>query len=172
MLSADEAAREVTAPGTRALEEISQEFGEKYVRPDGSLDRAKLGRLVFKDAGSRKRLEEITHPRIGALIRKEIERVRKSDPQRLIAVEVPLLYEAGMQDWFDYVVVVTASRRSQIDRLADKGIVAEDAERRIDAQIPLAEKAARADYLIENDGDLGELSRSVESVWTKIAETG
>ncbi len=172
VLSADDAAREVTAPGTPALEEISAEFGEDLILADGSLDRRKLGRIVFKDARARRRLEDITHPRIRRLLREMIEQARTIDPTRVIAVEVPLLYEAGMEDWFDSVVVVSASRRTQIKRLAAKGYDAEDAERRIDAQIPLAVKAARADYLVENDGDREGLSRTVQSVLKKIVESG
>ena len=168
--SADDAARETLRPGSEALAEVAAAFGPELIEPDGSLNRARLAGIVFADPAARQTLEKITHPRILALLRRRIDetlRVRPADT--IIAVEVPLLFEAGMEDWFDHVVVVTASEDTQIIRARKRSQLSEEEARaRIRAQMPLAEKAARATHVIENDGVTEELREAVERFWRML----
>jgi dephospho-CoA kinase len=165
--SADEAARAVVAPGSPILRRIAATFGPEYLLPDGSLDRAKLGARVFDDPDARHTLESLTHPPILEHLRSQMDAARRAGPpDAVIAVEVPLLFEAGMEDWFDKVVVVACSERAQVARLAARdGLSAEEARRRIAAQMPLAEKIARADYVVWNEAAKEEIRSQVAKLW-------
>jgi dephospho-CoA kinase len=165
VLSADEAAREVVRPGSPVLRSIEEAFGQKYVLPSGELDRAKMGALVFSDPDARIRLEALTHPAILERLRNQVEEVQRSDPYALVIVEAPLLYEAGMEDWFDKVVVVVADEKTQIARLMQRdGMTEDEARRRIAAQMPLAEKIAKADHVVHNDSGLDTLDSAVDRI--------
>lgn len=170
VFSADEAAREVVAPGSPALQSIADRFGPEFIHSDGTLDRAKLGALVFADAGARADLERITHPAILRRLREQIDSARARLPAgSVIAVEVPLLYEAGMEDWFDKVVVVACSLDVQAARLrARSGLSEQEALRVIAAQMPLEEKVRRAHLTVWNDGGPAELEREVERAWNGL----
>lgn len=165
--SADEAAREVLQPGSAGLTEVIASFGPQVIGPDGALDRARLAEIVFADSDARERLEDITHPRILKLLRDQIDDARqRNPPETLIAVEAPLLFEAGMEDWFHHIVVVTASEDNQIARLRERSNLTQDEARaRIRAQMPLAEKASRAHHEIQNDGTLDDLRSQVKELW-------
>jgi len=168
--SADEAARAVLARNGPALRRIAQEFGAGMLTPLGDLDRARLGRTVFADPEARRRLEQILHPLIRSLLRAQIEAARRDlGPDPLIVVEIPLLYEGGLETWFDQVIVVTAPRAAQIDRLRTRnGLDAEEAGRRIAAQWPLEDKVARADYVVVNDGSPAQLEAAVKNIWPRL----
>jgi dephospho-CoA kinase len=168
--SADEAAREVVVPGSLGLAEITSAFGTEVLLPDGHLNRRRLGEIVFSDPDARRRLEAITHPRIRERMREWITQTQKaSPPDAVLLLEVPLLYEGGLETWFDRVVVVTAPESSQISRLlAREGMTEEQARRRIAAQMPLSEKEARADLVLPNDGDLDALSNRVHTAWNQF----
>ncbi|HSV74309.1 MAG TPA: dephospho-CoA kinase [Chthonomonadales bacterium] len=166
VLSADEAAREVTAPRSPELRGIAALFGEGVLREDGSLNRAVLAERVFGDPVARRELEQITHPRILALLRERMERALAEDPVAVVVVEAPLLYEAGMAGWFDTVVVVAAGRETQVARLwARDALERTRAEQRVDAQMPLGEKVARADHVVWNDGSREALERAANDLW-------
>src|SRR5947208_267221 len=118
VISADEAARRVVEPGAPTLQEVSERFGSQYLREDGSLDRARLAERVFNDPSARKELESITHPAIRRLVSEQIAYARaNTPPETVIVVEVPLLYEVGMEGEFDAVVVVGSSEESSIRRM-------------------------------------------------------
>ena len=162
VFSADEAAREVVRPGSLALQQIADAFGPGFLHPDGSLDRAALGRLIFASPEARHRLDQITHPPILERLRSQIQEAQAQPPalsslsthaiRTLIAVETPLLYEAGMENWFDHIVVVAVPEATQIARLCQRDRCSpEEARLRIAAQMPLAEKLARADYVLWNN---------------------
>ncbi len=170
-INADDAAREVLDPESEGLREVAAAFGQEVIHPDGTLDRAKLADIVFEDSEARKKLEAITHPRILALMRKWIDRAqRRNLPDSIIAVEVPLLFETGMEGWFDRIVVVSASEPSQVKRLRDRSQLSEsEALARIKAQMPLAEKTARAHHVIPNDGSLADLRKAVKRLWAELA---
>jgi len=171
VFSADEAAREVVQPGSSALDAIAKAFGREILLPDGPLDRAALGRRVFADPEARATLERITHPLILERLRAQIDSARAAlGPDATIAVEVPLLYEAGMEDWFDHVIVVACAPAVQMERLrARSGLSEEEAQRQIAAQLPLDEKVRRAHITIWNDGNEADLANAVESVWNRLA---
>lgn len=169
VFSADEAARAILTPGGSVLDAIRDAFGAEMLLPDGSLDRARLGQRIFADAAARARLNRLTHPPILRLLRAQIEAAREDFPCALIAVEVPLLYEANLQDWFDSVLVVTAPERAQIARLrARDGLSEAQARQRIAAQRPLKDKAARADIVLSNDGTPADLEAATDRLIARL----
>ena len=165
--SADEAARAVLAPRNLIVQQIEAAFGPDAVGANGLPDRAWLGALIFRDETARHCLEAILHPPILRLLRAQIEAARSDffpPAVPAIAVEVPLLYETGMESWFDRVVVVRASPAVQLQRLQSRNHLDEtSASRRIAAQWSLAEKAARAHIVIDNDGDLAQTEQQVKN---------
>jgi len=171
VFSADEAAREIVAPGSPALQEIAERFGAQYILPDGGLDRSRLGAYVFAVPEARRDLEAIMHPRILQRLREQIDEARAHcGPETPIMVEAPLLFEAGMAAWFDRIVVVTATEATQVRRLYNRnGLDGDEARRRIAAQMPLAEKETLADIVVRNDGTLDELERVVDRVFVAFS---
>ncbi len=174
VINADLLAREVVAPGEPAYRAIVEVFGDGVVLPDGSLDRKALGRIVFADAAARKVLEQITHPAIAERAARLIERERQRGTPAVF-YEVPLLIEAGLVATVDEVWVVSVSREVQLERLMKRdGISREEALRKIAAQMPLHEKAAYADVIIDNSGLREETAHRVrrewERLWKRLAE--
>lgn len=157
VVSADDLSRTATEPGSEGLEEVVREFGEDVLADDGTLDRAALRDVVFRDDDARHRLEEILHPRIRDL-REAWLREREAEGEPLVVSEIPLLFETGMETAFDLTVLVDASREERLRRLVeDRGLEADEAERIMDAQMDPAEKRRRADLVVENDGTLQDL---------------
>lgn len=168
VVDSDRLAREVVAPGTPGLAAVVAAFGAEYLTPDGALDREKLARLVFADPAARERLNAIVHPLVGAAA---AERVAQAPPDAIVVHDVPLLVEAGMSGAFDVVVVVDAPRETQLARLvARRGMSAEDAEARIDAQADREQRLAVADHVLRNDGSLAELEERVAALWEVLTE--
>jgi dephospho-CoA kinase len=152
VVDADALARAVVEPGTPALAEIVRAFGEGVLREDGTLDRKLLGARVFADPAARRRLEAITHPAIRAAMVGEALRLA-AEGHALLFYDAPLLFEVGLDSSLDSVVVVWAPRAVQVDRLVRRdGMSAADAEARLAAQLPIDDKAARADFVVENAG--------------------
>jgi dephospho-CoA kinase len=132
---------------------------------DGSVDRTKLGALVFADPEAMATLERLVHPATIA----EVERQISDTTEPVVAVEAIKLIESGMHGRYDALWVVTAPRQAQIDRLVrGRGLSLEEAKLRIDAQPPQAEKAALADVVLHNDGNLADLQAQVEAAWAAI----
>jgi dephospho-CoA kinase len=153
VVDADQLARAVVAPGAPALAAIAATFGAGVLGQDGALDRAALGRLVFADPAARRRLEAITHPAIRAAMAAETTRLAGAGHD-LAFYDTPLLYEVGLDGDMALVVVVFAPPEAQLARLARRdGLSRGDAEARLAAQWPIAEKAARADVVIDNADD-------------------
>ncbi len=163
IIDADVIAREVVAPGTPGLAAVVDAFGPSVLRPDGALDRERLGRLVFADPPARERLNAIVHP----LVRQETARRFAEAPDGAVVVnDVPLLVETGLAASYDVVVVVTAEPGTQVRRLVERrGMIEEDARARIAAQAPLADKVAVADHVVHNEGDLADLEAQVDALW-------
>jgi len=172
--SADEAARAVLTPRSKVLAAVAAEFGPEAIAADGSLDREAVGERIFADAASRERLNRITHPAILRLLRAQIEGAQYDlAPGTMVAVEVPLLYEANLSDWFELIVVVAASEPTQIARLMARGAPDEaQARRRLQAQLPIREKVRLADYVIWNDGSPDDLDTAVTRLWDELLRTG
>ncbi len=163
VIDADAISRSVTEPGRPGVDAVLNVFGEAYVT-DGVVDRKKLAATVFADAAQRKKLESALHPIIKAEMDREIEDARASGAKAVV-LDIPLLFEAGLDSVADEVWVVTASREEQISRLASRdGLSREEALARITAQMPLAEKAARADVIIENNRSLAQTIARVDEL--------
>ncbi len=166
LIDLDKIAREVVEPGQPALRAIAERFGQAVLRPDGSLDRKKLGSIVFSDSAERKALEEITHPAIRAVMKERMSRSETEEPDRLVVVDVPLLYESKLESYFDRVMVVYLPREKQLSRLIERdGLSREEAEKRLAAQMDIEEKKVRADVLIDNGGTPEETSLQIERFW-------
>lgn len=164
VVDADRIAREVVAPGTEGLSEVVGTFGREVLRPDGTLDRKKLGERVFGDPEARRRLEAITHPRIAATSAARMEELAESGAPYLL-YEAALLVENGIHRALPALVVVTARPETQLRRLMERDGLDEAAARaRVEAQLPLSEKVAAADYVIENDSALEDTQARVYEV--------
>ncbi|MFF3854830.1 dephospho-CoA kinase [Micromonospora sp. NPDC002575] len=163
VIDADRIAREVVAPGSEGLTEIVAAFGDRVVGPDGALDRAVLGGLVFADEAARRRLEGITHPRVRA---RTAELAAAAAPDAVVVNDVPLLVEVGLAATYHLVVVVQTDVAVRLARLArDRGMSRAEAERRIAAQADDARRDAAADVVLRNDGTLDELHAGVDRLW-------
>lgn len=172
VVDADKIAREITAPGQPALKEIRKEFGAAVFRPDGSLDRQKLGDVVFRDTAARRRLEAITHPRIRKRMAEEIA-AWASRGADVVVCDIPLLFESGepVLRMVDRVAVVYVDPEEQIRRLMERdGLTAEEALRRVAAQLPIDEKVRRADDVIDNRCDLQGLEKRLAELWEEWRE--
>jgi dephospho-CoA kinase len=157
VVRADDLAREAVAPGTEGLARVVRAFGEAVLSPDGALDREKLRGRVFSDEDERKRLEGILHPLIEMRRREWLAR-RRSEGAALAVAEIPLLFEVGLQDAFDAVVVVTAPKGECLRRLMEyRGIQEAEGSRIMAAQMPPEEKCEKADYVLENGGTMEDL---------------
>ena len=166
VIDADAVAREVVAPGTPGLAEVVQAFGPEVLRSDGTLDRDRLGELVFADESLRMKLNAITHPRVGERMA-ELERQAGGAP--VIVHDVPLLAENHLAGSFDEVVVVDVPRRIQAERLArERGMSRDQAEARMGAQASREERLAVATIVVDNSGSLAELDREVGELWTEL----
>ena len=147
IVDTDDLARQIVQPGQPALAEIQDAFGKDIVGPDGQLRREELARIVFAEAAARQKLETILHPRIRELWRAQVEAWRK-DAKPLAVVVIPLLFETRAEGDFDAVICVACSAATQQQRLLARGWKPEDIAQRIAAQWPIAEKMARAHYVI------------------------
>ncbi len=168
VVSADELAREVVEPGSPGLAEVVDAFGPDVLADDGTLDRDRLRSRVFDDPEARRRLEGILHPRI-ARRRGEWMREREAEGADLVAAEIPLLFEAGLEGDFDVVVVVDAPREERLRRVVEgRGVEPDEAERIMAAQMDPAAKRRRADRVIENRGSLEDLREEARRALTWI----
>ena len=163
---ADAISRSLTAPGGRALPLLREAFGDGIFDGD-VLNRRRLGDIVFGDADRRAQLNAILHPLILSTFQAELE--AHDAPDALVFGDVPLLYECNMEQMFDRIMVVSAPRETQIARLLSRdGLSREDAERRIDAQMPLAQKCALADAVINTDGPMENTRAQVRALIDSI----
>ncbi|MGA5798699.1 dephospho-CoA kinase [Streptomyces cellulosae] len=166
LIDADRIAREVVEPGTPGLAAVVEAFGEDILAEDGSLDRPRLGALVFNDPEKLATLNSIVHPLVGARSR-ELEEAAPEDA--VVVHDVPLLTENGLAPLYDVVIVVDASPETQLDRLVRlRGMSEEDARARMAAQATREQRRAIADIVIDNDVPLDELERRVKEVWADL----
>jgi len=157
LVSADDLAREAVAPGSPGLRAVVEVFGTGILTEEGTLDRDAVRGMVFDDPHLRRRLEEILHPLIGSLRRDWMETEREKG-SRLVVAEIPLLFEAGLQEEFDVVVLVDAAPEERLHRLTSlRGLDEGEARRILAAQMPSEEKVSRADFVIHNRGTLDDL---------------
>jgi dephospho-CoA kinase len=165
VIDADQIAREVVEPGTEGLAEVVAAFGPEVLTADGTLDRARLGDIVFADPELRGKLNAIVHPRVAARMA-ELER-GASGP--IIVHDVPLIAENGRAGAYDVVVVVDAPPKAQVERLVRRrGMTREQARARMAAQASREQRLAIADIVIDNSGSLAELDRQVGDLWAEL----
>lgn len=169
VIDADVIAREVVAPGTEGLQKIVANFGPAYIQEDGTLDRAKLGQLIFADEAERKKLNRLLHPLINRRMREQMNRYETACPAVPVIADIPLLIENNLTALFDRIVVVYVPKALQIERLMRRdALTGEEAEQRINAQMPLEDKKKYADYVIDNAGSVDNTRRQVEDVWDSL----
>ena len=168
IIDTDVLAREVVAAGSAALEQIREVWGDAVVAADGGLDRDAMRRIVFADPEARRKLEDILHPAIVTRCRELfVEAEARGD--RIVIGVVPLLYETGMQNEFDVVVLVDAPLEQRIERLVSKrGLAADEARAVAAAQMLAEEKRERAEFIIDNDSDITTLERRAWETWKEI----
>ncbi len=167
VIDTDELARQVVLPGQPALAEIHQAFGGEVFDPAGGLHRARLARLVFGDAAARQTLEAILHPRIRALWLAQVASWRRQGCP-LAVVVIPLLFETQAETCFDQVICVACSRVAQHERLRQRGWSPEQIRQRLAAQWPVAQKMARADFVLWSEGALASCARQVARILGRL----
>jgi dephospho-CoA kinase len=167
VIDADQVARQAMEPHKPAYAAVAEAFGPEILAGDGTIDRGRLGAIVFRDPAALRRLEAAVHPAVIA----EVDRLIAQAEPRVVVVEAIKLIEAGMHRHYDALWVVTAPRVLQIARLiAKRGMNEEEAALRVDAQPPQEEKAAKADLVLVNDGGLDELEQKVRAAWEQIPQ--
>jgi dephospho-CoA kinase len=169
VFSADREAHALMAPGRPAWRAVAARFGPSVLRPDRTIDRARLGAIVFSRPADRRFLDQLVHPLVMAEQEKAARRLGREGGGGILVVEAALVFEAGYAGGFDRVVVVHCSKAEQIRRLMSRdGLSRAEALRRIGAQMPAREKKARADYVIDASGDLAATVEQTERVYAQL----
>jgi dephospho-CoA kinase len=166
VFDADQLARAAIEPGTPGYDAVIERFGTTVVGPDGSVDREVLADVVFEDDAARRDLEAIIHPEVGRLFQEVTDAHRDTD--HVVVHDIPLLVETGMQELFDFVVVVEAPDPVRMARLAGRGMPEQEARERMAAQTGNDERARAADVVIRNGGDMEDLGRQVDELWRNL----
>jgi dephospho-CoA kinase len=165
VMDTDAVAHSLLSPDHRLFEKIVQQFGSEFVNAEGLMDRNKLGNHIFADSSEREKLNAIMHPEIFSMMHLWLnEQLAK---HRYALVIVPLLYETAVENEFEKVLVVAADEKRVLDRLRNRGLTEIQARLRIQSQLPLADKMARADGVIWNNGDLTDLMIETRRIWNK-----
>ena len=169
VIDLDELAHEIIEPGKPAYDQIIARFGKDILDPDRRIERRRLGAVVFSDTGARKDLEAITHPEISRLLLEKIERYRSAGIE-LLFLEIPLLFETGMDSWIRPVIAVKCPVGVCLQRLGDRdGFSVSESQARMNAQMDPEEKARRADFVIDNSSSLDETRARVEKILNELA---
>jgi len=168
-IDADRLAHDAVEPGSHGLAAVLRRFGSNLVLPNGQLDRAALGRLVFADASARLDLEAIIHPIVYASIARWFSTLGANEAFGV--ADIPLLFETEREGDFDCVIVTACRPEQQLERLQARGLTDLEARQRLDAQMPLAEKLGRATHVIDTSGTLAETDRQVEELVQKMRRT-
>lgn len=167
VIDADKVAREVVEPGTEGLERIIALFGAEVLREDGSLDRERLGSIVFADSDKLASLNAVVHPLVGARV---AELQRQADEDAIVVYDVPLLVENNLAPMYDVVVVVDAADEVRLDRLVRlRGMAEGDARARLAAQASREDRLKIADIVVPNEGSLEELEARVDELWADLS---
>jgi len=165
----DVLSRVVVEPDMPAWKDIVEYFGESVLNEDRTLDRAKIGDIIFPDPDKRKKLEGFIYPRLFEEYARRIREIEQNDPDALVLADVPLLFEVHLESMFDKIVVVYATREEQVRRLTERDGLDRDAViARLEAQMPTDEKCERADYVIRNCGSIEDLEREVRNIFGEL----
>ncbi len=165
VISGDDAGREVIASIPSVLKKLVRAFGREILNPDGTLDRGRLATIVFGDRQALLTLNSIVHPPLLKIIKKKIEGSRREFPRKVIVVDAALIFEWGIANWFDYILVIAASRDIRLERMVNGGLSKKAASDRIASQIPQKDKIKLADYIIENNGTRTGVKKKILSFW-------
>jgi dephospho-CoA kinase len=165
VIDADAIAREVVEPGTPTLAKLVERFGSGILQPDGSLERPALAAVAFVDDATRRELEAITHPAIGAEF---LRRVAEAPSGAVVIHDVPLLVESKRGFEYAAVIVVEAPIETRLDRLEARGIPRDDARRRIGLQATDEDRRRVATWVVDNAGELGRLEKQIAEIWTEL----
>jgi len=166
---ADYVAREVVKIGTVGLKQISEQFGDEILLPNGTLDRKKLSAIVFSDQVELKKLNKITRPLIKEEILYTVAEIRKSPNEIISIFEIPLLFEGNYQDYFDGVISLYVEPKIQLERLMKRnGLTEKVALEQINSQMSMDEKRKRADFVIDNSGDLTHLTQEFDKLISQL----
>jgi dephospho-CoA kinase len=169
VFDADVMAHAAIEPETPGHDRVVERFGANVLAPGGAIDREALGSIVFSDPAARRDLEAIIHPEVRRMFAEGSEEYRDSD--LVVVFSAPLLVETGMHTAFDVLVVVSASVETQVGRLMrGRGLGEDQVRARIAAQLPLEDKAAVADVIVDNEGPLEELEGQVDRLWADLRE--
>ncbi len=170
VIDADQLVHDIQRPGHPAFEQITKRFGQGVIRTDGTLDRAALRATVLADPAALADLNRIVHPEVRRRRLTLLEEARARG-ERIVVSDIPLLFEADNPASFDAVVLVDAPEAVRRDRLVNlRGLSTREAERMMQAQQPAADKRARSDYVIQNDGDVPTLERAAARVWQSLLD--
>ncbi|MBU1153286.1 dephospho-CoA kinase [bacterium] len=166
VIDVDKIAKEVVLPYTETWKKIVETFKEDILSQDLSINRSKLAEIIFTSSEKRRLLDSITHPVILARIKEELVKFKEEE---IVIIDIPLLFEAGMEGLINKIIVVSAERRLQIERLVEKNKLSlKQAQDRINAQISLLEKAKKADFIIYNNQGKEELKDEVKKVFKEL----
>ncbi len=169
VVDADRIAHEVVQPGRQALQAIRARFGDGVVRPDGNLDREKLGRMVFRDPALKRDLEQIVHPFVFRQMAAELQSLATAHPGAVVVLDIPLLIESGLHRVLPLTALVHVPEAVQLARLIRRdGLAAADARARIRAQMPIDAKRAHADVIIDNAGPLEATRRQALILYRRL----
>jgi dephospho-CoA kinase len=169
VVDADQLVREVQAPGSPVLAAIAETFGERMLRPDGSLDRAALGGRVFGDDAAIAQLNAIVHPAVRAESARRFAEAFAANPDAVVVYDVPLLVEARVDDPWQLVIVAHAPADVRAQRLVElRGLTPEDAAARIASQVPDEARLKVADVVIDTAGELDETLHQVDELWESL----
>ena len=171
IIDADAISRSVMEPGQQVLAEVVETFGQQLLDDAGRLDRQALANIVFNDDEARQKLNAIVHPAVRAESKRQREQALAADPEHAVIIQdIPLLVETGQASSYDGVIVVHADQATRLKRLVEsRGMNADDAHARIAAQATDEQRAAVADWLIDNSGSLENTAAQVEAVWEELA---
>jgi len=168
-IDADEIAREVVMPDSAGLRSVVDTFGDEVIKQDGSLDRQKLGAIVFSDEGKRKQLNSILHPLIIIAQDERIRELELKDPKAIVVIDAALMIESGGYRRLDKLIVVHCLPKLQLERLMKRdGLSRAAAAERIAAQMPQEDKKKYADYLIDTSGDFDNTRAQVRTVYASL----
>ena len=162
---ADALVADLYRPGEPGAQAVADLFGAEMLKADGSVDKEALGRSVFADAASRKRLEQAIHPLVG---RRYLQILESAGDGSVVVFEVPLLAETGGRGRYDAVITVEAPSEVRLDRAVERGLDRDQAQARMEAQARTEDRRAAADHVIENDGGLDQLRAQVETVLSAL----
>jgi dephospho-CoA kinase len=169
IIDIDMISRDVVKPGKPAWQDVVHIFGKEVLNEDQTLNRKKVGDIIFSDPKKRKKLEEIIHPKITAEKLMKINEIEKKDNQAIVIIDIPLLIETDKQNTVDKVVLVYTSPKGQIERLVKRdGLSLEDAHKRLVSQMPIENKKKYAHYIINNEEPLEEIQKKVKEIFREL----